>query len=314
MFDATQDAQVRTTAFEWLQSQVATHGDVLPRSVLAGGFSFNGIRVPLIGPQGIFKPRVLQEVPLSITTSPDGPYDDAFGSDELLRYRYRGKNPEHSDNRGLRMAMVRRLPLVYLHGLGPGRYVAAWPVYIVGDHPADLTFSVAVDDVSEIRKQLSGREEASRVSEDRQEVRRSYVTAAVRVRLHQRAFRERVLEAYRKQCAFCRFRHAELLDAAHIMPDSHPDGEPVVRNGLALCTLHHAAFDRAFLGLRPDYTIEVRPDILREHDGPTLAHAIQALHDTRISVPRVEHQRPDRDLLEVRYAQFRRAFDGGAAI
>jgi hypothetical protein len=36
----------------------------------------------------------------------------------------------------------------------------------------------------------------------------------------------------------------ELLDAAHILPDGHPKGEPVVPNGLALCKLHHAAFDR----------------------------------------------------------------------
>ena len=104
-------------------------------------------------------------------------------------------------------------------------------------------------------------------------MRRAYATAAVRVRLHQRAFRERVLRAYRQQCAFCRFRHPELLDAAHILPDSDPGGEPVVRNGLALCTLHHGKFDRLFLGVRPDDTIEVRPDILREEDRSRHARA-----------------------------------------
>jgi putative restriction endonuclease len=145
------------------------------------------------------------------------------------------------------------------------------------------------------------------VSEDPDSVRRSYVTGVVRVRLHQRAFRERVLEAYQRQCAFCRFRHEELLDAAHIVPDSEPGGEPVVRNGLALCTLHHSAFDRQFLGLRPDYVLEVRPDILREHDGPTLVHAIQALHGQRILLPRAEALRPDRTLLAMRYEKFREA-------
>jgi putative restriction endonuclease len=133
----------------------------------------------------------------------------------------------------------------------------------------------------------------------------------VRRRLHQRAFRERVLEAIthfvgtRRQCAFCRLRHEELLDAAHIVPDSQPEGEPLVRNGLSLCTLHHAAFDRAFVGLRPDYVIEVRPDILREDDGPTLVHALQALHGTRILLPAARAQRPDPGLVEQRYAQFR---------
>jgi putative restriction endonuclease len=312
MFDAGVDAQVRTAAFNWLSSQVAAHGDVLPRSSLSEGFVFNGVRIPLIAPQGIFKPKVLREVPLTITTAPESPYDDAFGPDGLLRYRYRGSDPEHADNRGLRKAMTRRLPLAYFHGVLPGRYVATWPVYIVGDHPENLTFSVAVDDMAAFRP-ASSLELADRVSEDRTEVRRAYATAAVRVRLHQRAFRERVLRAYRQQCAFCRFRHPELLDAAHILPDSDPGGEPVVRNGLALCTLHHGAFDRLFLGVRPDYTIEVRPDILREEDGPTLAHAIQALHEARISIPRVASHRPDPALLEIRYHQFRDAFNGGSA-
>jgi len=145
------------------------------------------------------------------------------------------------------------------------------------------------------------------VSEDPDSVRRSYVTGVVRVRLHQRVFRERVLEAYQRQCAFCRLRHEELLDAAHIVPDSEPGGEPVVRNGLALCTLHHSAFDRQFLGLRPDYVLEVRPDILREHAGPTLVHAIQALHGQQILLPRAEALRPDRELLAMRYEKFREA-------
>jgi putative restriction endonuclease len=307
MFDRIHDARVRATGFDWLAQQVAKFGDVLPRKVLAEGFIFDGVRVPLIGPQGIFKPKVLREVPLSITTAPEGPYDDAFGPDGLLRYQYRGTNPNHPDNRGLRLAMAHKLPLVYLHGVVPGRYVAAWPVFVVGDDSAHLTFSVAVDDARHVPLGL-GAETAQPVVRDYAETaRRAYVTAAVRVRLHQRAFRERVLEAYRHQCAFCRLRHEELLDAAHIVPDSQPEGEPHVRNGLSLCTLHHAAFDRSFLGLRPDCVIEVRPDIRRERDGPTLVHAIQALHGTRIVVPVSKVLRPDPALLEIRYEQFRQS-------
>ena len=123
------------------------YGDVLSREALAQGFFFEDVRVPLVGPQGIFKPRIL-EFPLSITTAPDGPYDDAFGKDGLLRYRYRGTDPNHRDNRGLRAAMANRLPLVYFHGIARGRYVAAWPVFVVGDDPTPFApaFSIAVDD------------------------------------------------------------------------------------------------------------------------------------------------------------------------
>ncbi len=125
------------------------HGEVIPRAVLAKGFDFEARRVPLLGPQGIFKPRVM-DVPLSITTAPKGPYDDAFGPDGLLRYRYRGTDPMHRDNQGLRFAMQERLPLIYLHGVMPGKYVATWPVFIVHDRPETLSFSVAVDDAQHL--------------------------------------------------------------------------------------------------------------------------------------------------------------------
>jgi putative restriction endonuclease len=307
MFDRTHDTRVRTAAFEWLSEQVSRRGDVLPRDILANGFLLDSVRVPLVGPQGIFKPKILQEVPLSITTAPERPYPDAFGPDGLLRYRYRGSDRNHTDNQGLRRAMERRLPLIYFHGVVTGKYVAAWPVYVVGDDPASLAFSVAVDDP----KQLSlGKEQPGNpppLPNDAETVRRSYITSQMRVRVHQQAFRERVLEAYRRQCAFCRLRHDELLEAAHIIPDKEPEGEPVVRNGVALCSLHHAAFDRYFLGLRPDYVIEVRADLLREHDGPTLIHAIQALHGSRMILPMVAALRPDPALLERRYELFRQS-------
>jgi len=56
------DERVRLSAFRWLDEQVGIHGDVLPRSLLAQGFIFNGQRVPLVAPTGIFKPRVLPQM------------------------------------------------------------------------------------------------------------------------------------------------------------------------------------------------------------------------------------------------------------
>ena len=202
--------------------------------------------------------------------------------------------------RGLRFAMDERLPLVYLHGLVKGRYLATWPVYIVADDPESLSFFVAVDDADHISLSAYGE---WAVGEDAG-ARRRYVTTVARRRLHQRAFRERVLLAYRHQCAACHLRHDELLDAAHIIPDADPEGEPIISNGLALCRLHHAAFDRFFIGLRPDYVIQVRPDLLEEEDGPTLRHAIQDLHGQAIRVPHREGHRPNVALLTRRYDRF----------
>ena len=126
-------------------------------------------------------------------------------------------------------------------------------------------------------------------------------------RLHQTTFRTRVLNAYRETCAICRLRHRELLEAAHILPDGHPRGEPIVPNGLALCKVHHAAFDAYILGVRPDYVIEVRRDILEAIDGPMLRHGLQEIAGQLIHLPRDQRLRPRSDLLEERYEMFRKA-------
>ncbi len=246
------------------------------------------------------------DIPISITTSPTGPYEDTIGSDSLLRYRYRGTDPSHRDNVGVRTAMNYALPLAYFHGIVPGRYLAMWPVYVVGDAPETLTFSVAIDDAVHAGLFPESAGSAGEIAE----VRREYATSLARRRLHQRAFREFVLRAYRNQCALCRLRHSELLDAAHIVPDTEPEGEPVVQNGIALCRLHHAAFDRFFLAVRPDHIIEVRPDVLEEADGPTLQHAIQGLHGESIVLPRKSVERPSVEFLAKRYDRFLEVVSG----
>jgi putative restriction endonuclease len=295
------DNRVRVAVFKWLSDQVKLHGDVLPRNLLAQGLVLDGIRIPLVGPQGIFKPRVLEKIPLSITTTVHGPYDDQLGDNGLILYKYRGTDPNHPENVGLRVAMAKRIPLIYFHALIPGKYMGVWPVFIVGDNPSSLTFQVAVDDqmYASIFNQ-SGREEE--VAEDIG--RRQYITATVKRRLHQQGFRERVLEAYRQQCALCRLRHSELLDAAHIIPDGEPGGDPIVVNGISLCKLHHAAYDRFFIGIDPYYIIKVRRDILDEEDGPMLLHGLKGMHGNRIVLPRSENRKPSQDRLEVRFNKF----------
>jgi len=304
------DSLVRRRAFSCLEELTLCHGDTLPRDTLAQGFELRGQRVPLVGPSGIFKPAILPKsvgIPLSITTAPvvEGkapPYEDSIEAGGLIRYRYRGTDPTHGDNVGLRKAMQRQVPLVYFFGLVPGKYSAAWPAYVVGDEPAKLTFSVAVDDVRTIRSQVEA------VAEDETKGRRLYVTAATKQRLHQAGFRERVLAAYRECCAVCRLKHRELLDAAHILPDRDPRGAPWVSNGLALCKIHHAAFDQDILGIHPDLIIKIRRDVLDETDGPMLRHGLQELNDRPLLVvPRADRLRPNREFLAERYEHFRKA-------
>lgn len=298
------DMRVRLAAFSFLREQAALFGDVLPAKVLREGFEFEGRHVPLKGVQGIFKPAILPELPLSITTAPLEPnrpplYDDGFSPDgSTLLYRYRGTDPGHYQNVWLREAMKRQRPLIYFHGVVRAEYFAAWPVYVVADEPERLRCRVAIDDASYVSEGLSA------VAEGGIEARREYITVTTRQRLHQRSFRLRVLRAYRDRCALCRLRHEQLLDAAHIVPDSDPEGLPLVSNGLALCKLHHAAFDQNFIGVRPDFVVQVREDILQEEDGPMLIHGLQGFHGLRILAPRRSEERPRQDLLEQRYERF----------
>ena len=115
-----------------------------------------------------------------------------------------------------------------------------------------------------------------------------------------------MLSAYENRCAVCHLRHPELLDAAHIRADAD-GGEPVVTNGISMCRFHHAAYDSEIFGVDPTYQVVIRPDVLSEKDGPTLRHALQELHLTRIDVPRRRLAHPDRDLLAERFERFRRA-------
>lgn len=296
------DAAVRLAAFSFLEEQVAIHGEVLPRGLLLAGFTHNGVRVPLLGPQGIFKPAILAGMPLSITTTPpkEGkprPYQDTFTPDGLLLYRYRGEDPQHHDNVGLRKAMQTQTPVIYFHGIVPGQYLAFWPVFIVADEPERLTFTADVNS----RRLTPVSDEVETHYE------RAYVTRQVRQRLHQADFRVRVITAYQEMCAVCRLRHKELLDAAHILPDTHPLGEPLVTNGMALCKLHHAAFDQNIIGVRPDLIVEVNQRVLAEIDGPMLIHGLQGFHGATITVPRKASLRPDPDVLSERYELFRTA-------
>jgi putative restriction endonuclease len=295
------DQNVRLAVFGWLTAQREEHGEALPRSALES-FQLAGRRIPLLGPQGIWKPAACA-LPLSIATVVAGPYADTFDSHRgVLRYAYRGTDPNHRDNAGLRRAMHERVPLVYFHAVERGEYAAAYPVFVVADDPAALMFSMQVDDLGTTLDAAIGGES---IAED-PEPRRAYVTATFRRRLHQVAFRERVIRAYQERCALCRLRHHQLLDAAHITPDRDPEGEPVVSNGVALCKLHHAAFDGFFFTIRPDYVIQVRDSILAETDGPMLVVGLQQIHGQSIHLPRHTADRPDPARLQRRLEEFLR--------
>jgi hypothetical protein len=80
------DQRVRLAAFAFLREQERIHGETLPWPLLLQGFQFEGRRVPLVSQQGIFKPAILPEIPLTLRTAPEiegraRPYEDSFSDD-----------------------------------------------------------------------------------------------------------------------------------------------------------------------------------------------------------------------------------------
>ncbi len=296
------DQFLRSAAFAFLDGLSALRpGPVRFEDLVL--FRFGDERIPLMDLQrGIRKPKQL-DAALSIRTvharSPqDRPYVDDVGSDGYLRYKWRGADPEQSENRALRKACERRLPLIWFQGVASGLYWPIYPIWLAGEEPFAQQFVVALDD-----EELDHWDHADVLDVN---VQPRYAERVAMVRLHQPVFRERVLVAYGTRCAICHLRHRELLEAAHIVADSE-GGTPIVPNGISLCRIHHGAFDHLILGIRPDFTIEVRADILEESDGPTLRHALQEVHGQKIDLPRKRAARPDPLLLEVRYERFRAA-------
>ena len=79
-------------------------------------------------------------------------------------------------------------------------------------------------------------------------------------------------------------------------------------NGLALCKIHHGAFDANIIGISPEYVVHVRESVLQTFDGPTLQHSIKEMNGERLrQLPAIRSERPDRDLLADRFDTFRQA-------
>lgn len=296
------DGRLRAAAFAWLDRQTLRGSGNLTYSEIQT-FTFEGQPVPLKDRvKGIWKPSSLASA-LSITTTyrPPGvvrPYDDLIHeNDGLLRYKWNGTEPNEATNRALRSALQAGVPLIWFFGVGKGVFKPIFPVFVVGEEKEHRQFIIDADAPGNSAKGEGAAEEFLR----------RYLKVETRHRLFQAVFRGTVMRAYQGRCAVCSLQHGRLLDAAHIIPDSDDDGVASVVNGMALCKIHHAAFDVGILGIRPDLVVQIQSELLHEVDGPMLRYGLQEMHGTRITVPSAKAERPREDLLERAYERFRQA-------
>jgi len=295
------DDALRAACFASLDVLCAAHGEDVPyRGGLDAGFAFRGRRVPFLSTQkGIFRAAAQEgEAALAIQTSAKSPYDDEETPDGFY-YAYRDGSIDQPDNRALRAAFAQRAPLVYFVATVPGRYKALYPTYVIADEPAARRVLVSPG------RMIGPLDEPDPIALD-DPLERRYAVRETRARLHQARFRGRVLVAYSGRCTICSLKEARLLDAAHIAGDLEERGEPIVPNGLSLCSIHHRAFDENLVGVSPDYTIHVSPRLLEDEDGPML-ELLKAFHSHPIQLPTRPAWQPDRERLAERFDRFRAA-------
>lgn len=295
--DTAVEAELRKQIIAWVHQRAEANGGFVTRFELENYISPTGDQFRLIDKgRGIRNPQELAST-MTILQSASGPYENIEDRrDGLLRYAYQKGDPDGGSNRKLRAAIETGMPIILLRKERDGIFTPIAPVYVVDDIPEERKFVIALDEsfryMGDVRH----------LGEDQ----RRYALRLAKQRLHQPAFRTRVLLAYETQCAVCQLKHGALLDAAHIAPDSAEHGIPITPNGLALCKIHHAAFDQNMLGISPDYVVHIDRDLLEEVDGPMLKHGLQEMHGRRLTLPARRADHPDRDLLSTRWRAFAR--------
>lgn len=279
--------------------------DLVPIAALREGFVFRGERVSFGSLyKGIHRPRQMEgPAALTLVTAARVPgkrpaYEDEVDiANRAIVYRYRSGSADQADNRALRAAFELQAPLIYFHGIAPGQYMVVQPVFITRDDRAGASVLLEVGlPAADVRGE--GLVSTPDV--------RAYALAEVRLRLHQQRFRQDVLRAYRHRCAVCALREAALVQAAHIVEDREERGVAAVVNGLALCAIHHLAYDRNLMGIGPDGVVHIAQRLLHEQDGPMLREGLQGFHGQGIALPSRREEWPEPSRLAQRFDLFNR--------
>ncbi|WP_235931674.1 MULTISPECIES: HNH endonuclease [Actinomyces] len=278
------------------------------------GFLWHGHRISLIARnQGIWKPAAFAAALTFKTTAPkegrEAPYEDRIDEDGTLRYKMAATRDKEWTNRAMMLAAERGYPLAWLVGTKPANtlyYYARFPAFITGVDLENREFLITIGgdpdqpvDLSDIRKRAA------------EGIERKYVSRWTKQRLHQQRFRENVLSAYDMSCAVCDMPHAQLIEAAHIVADADDAGIPVVANGLALCRVHHTAYDKHLLGIDESRRIHVA-ERARRLEEVTGRSALAPFDGGRLThVPERRALQPDGQRLRRHFDRFVDLNQGG---
>ncbi len=288
-----EELAIREDVFRWLDEQFVGHGGYEIHHSILRSYEYNGERIPLLDRgKGIRNPAPFSSTLSIMSGWKNNQYKDHEDETGWVTYSYRAG--EGGDNVKLVRAWANGDPIVYFRAVREGYYFPYYPIVIAENDPKGRVVRFPLDQgLGLLGDPL-----------DYTEQQRRYAESIVRTRLHQPLFRAKVLHAYASACSVCNLRHPELLDAAHIVPDAEAHGVAHVTNGLALCKLHHAAYDRSLMGITPDYEVRIDNELLEELDGPMLRHGLQDMHGREIQVPSNRNARPSKERLAERFELF----------
>ncbi len=290
-----EEQAIRADVFRWLDKVFIDGGGYEIHHTVLKSYEFQGERIPLLDTgKGIRNPATFSSTLSIMSGWKVNRYSDRHDDDGWVTYSYRAG--EGGDNIKLIRAFEQQDPIVYFRAVREGFYFPYYPITITANDPVNRVVRFPLE------QSLSLLGDPMDYSEQQ----RRYAEGIVRSRLHQPLFRAKVLHAYASACTVCHLRHAELLDAAHIVADSDELGIAHVTNGLALCKLHHAAYDRSLMGITPDYRVRINAALLDEIDGPMLRHGLQDMHNQKITLPRNPKAKPSAERLAARFEEFLR--------
>ncbi len=304
------DWAIRLRAFSVVEQLAVTTGGRIPWAEISRGFLYKGKQIHFASRAlGIFKPRQMSAA-LSIRTvkprtgRPSWYRDQSADFDPetgLLSYDL-VRDLSHPTNETLRLAYVRRAPLIYFLALEPARYEAIWPVWVEDfrEDEGRVLLSATEPESKDVRFVQEGQVLTGQNIRER-----SYSLRMTKHRNHQAWFSSRIRSVYGYRCAFSNLPLSRLLVGAHIKPDKN-GGPASLSNGICMSTLHHAAFDAYLIGVDPGLRIHVSRRVIDVDDGPLLA-GLQGLDGATLRAPQEPRLQPDPAFLEWRFDRFKAA-------
>ncbi|MBI5637834.1 MAG: HNH endonuclease [Nitrospinae bacterium] len=146
--------------------------------------------------------------------------------------------------------------------------------------PAEIELLNKVDD-------LKDDEIAAIKNKDRKEV-----ITNIKRKYREYDFRNRVLSAYSHKCAMCGIQ-LKLIEAAHILPVSCKGSTDDTFNGVALCALHHLAYDNNLVSFDKKYRIRLSESRLQVLGKANLTGGIDAFTNNLLSAIHLPADRRD---------------------